>query len=40
MPKKGGTWIALHVGRSLDHFTNYQVMEAVCLPSPHSSGAP
>ena len=25
MPKKGGMWIALHVGRSLDHFTNYQV---------------
>lgn len=27
MPKKGGMWMALHVGRSLDHFTNYQVMQ-------------
>ena len=25
MPRSGGLWLALHVGRSLDHFTNYQV---------------
>jgi len=23
---QGGVWMALHVGRSLDHYTNYQVM--------------